>query len=659
MEGLLTLREVLLCEANDCVPEGIDPQMFKDADDSDPAPTYDELEDGMLQFYNGESGRPCRNLCEFEKDLLKEFWCQSMSMSPYEAPSFKDLEIWRQMLNTPGLDAWETFVKTHQTPRQKEEREDSIKEWRTLMHDRFWHKQHGCQCKSRRDPERFAVEETVGDVTVSLVKPRLKKGKVPVKKETIDETMAPVPESAQQEGQENGSVKTNSISIRKAPKKNTANETESKKRKSATEVVKVPNTVAELTEMITEDLDKPDSAAKLNKELKEMGYAAHLKDLKATGYELKSTQDTTSRKKRKISARKTPMRAIAAPSQDMHDTPVKKLDTSARKTPKKTVSTQTGADTVSTPEMMAEANTADAEIPEKVTNPYKKKLSLIDLAIQQHYHQELKDAPVEKPRTPAQKAPEKIAPAPKSSDTAETPSMSAAASEKTVTDGTPNKKFQLKLKLEVASVTIDERGEEEMNALVKKPRTRAPARNTPKKNVATSKNADPAGTTNISTMDDTPSKQLNLASMKIEEDVEEMMAAPVKIPKTPRKRKTPVKKNAATPKQAETAETPEMSAKTPIGTVTEDTPSKQLNITSMTISEQEDEEMMDAPAKPPYTPAKPKASAQKNAGTVTPSKKRKTPAKMQPTTPETPTKKGKAAEKEVVGVEKSGNIILF
>jgi hypothetical protein len=607
MESSITLREVLLCEENDCVPEGIDPQMCKDADDGDPAPTYDELEDGTLQFYNGESGRPCRNLCEFEKDLLKDFWCQSMSMPPSELLSFKDLEIWRQMLNTPGLDAWETYVKTHQTPRQKEEREDSIKEWRSMMHDRFWHKQHGCQCKSNRHPERFAVEETIEDVIMSLIKTQRKntskKGKIPVKKECVDESITTPPERAQRE---NRSVKTKSTSTRKSTKKNTANETAtnkrkaatkpdetpdmtaveenpSKKRKSAAKAIKIPKTIAELTEMITKDLDKPSARAKLDEDLQEMGHEAKLNDLKAMGYELKSEQDVTPVKKEKASALKTPNKAVATSNQDTNDAPVNTPGTSAHKAPKKTAAT------------------------------------------------------------------------PKSSETVETSRMSATASEETVADGTPRKEFKLKLKINLASKIIDEQ-DEEMSAPVKKPRTRVPARKTPKKTVVTPKDAETAKNNDISAMDDTPSKHLNLGAMKIEEDVEEMMDASVKTPKTPIKRKTSVKKNTGTPKQAETLN---MSAKTPIETATEDTPSKQLDIASMTIAEREDEEMVDAPAENPTTPAKRKSLATKNAATATPVKKLKTPVKKQPTTPETPTKKGKTAEKDVIKVEKSDDIILF
>ena len=174
----MTLQMVELWHRTDTVPRLRGPSLerWREKDNNSPAPTYEEYEDGSVQFYSGVNGRPCRNLCEFEKDLLKEFYLQynMPDRAPYdpfqvsdahwqipgaqfqgpdahfEIPSFIELEIWRQTLDTPGLEAWQAFVNARQTKAQKKERDASIKAWMKLMHDMFWHKERHCRCKGKK-----------------------------------------------------------------------------------------------------------------------------------------------------------------------------------------------------------------------------------------------------------------------------------------------------------------------------------------------------------------------------------------------------------------------------------------------------------------------------------------------------------------------------
>ena len=166
---------------------------------------------------------------------------------------------------------------------------------------------------------------------------------------------------------------------------------------------------------------------------------------------------------------------------------------------------------------------------------------------------------------------------------------------------------------------------------------------------ATSMNPEAAENASMNAANDTPSKLLVLADLAIEEQgTQGMMAAPVKTPKTPYKRKSRAKKPATTPTRADSIaspETPNISAKTPIKNATNNTPSKQLKLGSMSLEDQKNEETMDAPAKTPTTPAKRKISA-KNAATATATpKKRKTPVKME-AIDESPTKKAKTTHTE-------------
>jgi hypothetical protein len=162
-----TIDDVLMWEKLGCVPYGIDVQTWKDNDANKTPPTCEEDENGELWFYNGETSRPCRNLCEFEKELLKVFWFQHAPHLPI--PSFKDLEIWRQTLTSPGLDAWNAFVSAHQTAAQKKERDNAIKAWFEMMHDAYWHKERNCACRAsyRNKQDEPWVEPTLAQITKS------------------------------------------------------------------------------------------------------------------------------------------------------------------------------------------------------------------------------------------------------------------------------------------------------------------------------------------------------------------------------------------------------------------------------------------------------------------------------------------------------------
>src|SRR5882757_1792252 len=162
-----TIDDVLMWEKLGCVPYGIDVQKWKDNDANKTPPTCEEDDNGELRFYNGETNRPCRNLCEFEKELLKVFWSQHAPHLPI--PSFKDLEIWRQTLTSPGLDAWNAFVSAHQTAAQKKERDNTIQAWSEMMHDAYWHKERNCACRAsyRNRQDEPWVEPTLAQITKS------------------------------------------------------------------------------------------------------------------------------------------------------------------------------------------------------------------------------------------------------------------------------------------------------------------------------------------------------------------------------------------------------------------------------------------------------------------------------------------------------------
>ena len=163
----LTMRQVLNMEQDGYVPYSVNLKAWKDMDENQPPPTYEELPDGTVQFYDAEDGRPSRIMCDYEKDLLEHFWCEC---NPGEhPPDFVELEIWRQTLPLHGLDAWEKFVEQNQTQEQKGERWDSLVDWQKQMHDIYWHKERGCTCKSAMNFE--VVPDTFEDILKSILDP--------------------------------------------------------------------------------------------------------------------------------------------------------------------------------------------------------------------------------------------------------------------------------------------------------------------------------------------------------------------------------------------------------------------------------------------------------------------------------------------------------
>ena len=165
-----TMDYLLMLESKyNIVPDGIDLEKWKENDASSDLPYCEEEPDGSLQFYNSYSGRPCRKLCDFEKDLLEDFYRYMKPGLP--VPSFKDLECWRQQLNSPNMDLCDKYIRDRLTPAQKEERDESIEKWRRMMHDRFWHKERRCNCRAhlyRRSEKRFDEEPDIVEMIKSV-----------------------------------------------------------------------------------------------------------------------------------------------------------------------------------------------------------------------------------------------------------------------------------------------------------------------------------------------------------------------------------------------------------------------------------------------------------------------------------------------------------
>ena len=335
----------------------------------------------------------------------------------------------------------------------------------------------------------------------------------------------------------------------------------------------------------------------------------------------------TSVKKSRSRKRKSPQKFVGAEDENVEGneemaSPAKKPRVRARKTPKKAVSTLDNA---------ADAQNENAEILNEIIamthSPSKNEAGCSTLAIQPMSDRitDYVDCNLDSAllSTSVHETTNQTTATSMNAEAAKNASMNAA-------DDTPSKL------LVHADLGIEQQGTQDMMAApVKTPKT-------PYKRKSRAKN--PAQTPNESALEDTPSKQLNIASMTIEGD-EEKSAAPVKTPKTPAKRKSRAKKPAATPTQADSIaspETPSISAKTPIKNTINDTPSKQLKLGSMTLEDRENEEMMDAPTKTPTTPAKRKISAKNAATTTSTPKKRKTPVKMR-AIDESPTKKPKTA----------------
>ncbi|KAE9373369.1 hypothetical protein N431DRAFT_338644 [Stipitochalara longipes BDJ] len=161
-----TMDQLLALEAkHGYIPDFINLQKWKEVDATSEPPYWEEEPDGSLQFYNCDTGRPCRKLCDFEKAFLEDFY---RYLKPgFPIPSFKSLECWRQQLNTSCLDIWENYVKLRQTQAQKEERDESIRDWLRMMHDAFWHKEQHCACKHHsregrlREPTLATMIESV------------------------------------------------------------------------------------------------------------------------------------------------------------------------------------------------------------------------------------------------------------------------------------------------------------------------------------------------------------------------------------------------------------------------------------------------------------------------------------------------------------------
>jgi hypothetical protein len=846
----MTLQMVKLWHRTDTIPRlrGPSLEIWREKDNNNPAPSYEEFEDGSVQFYNGVNGRPCRNLCEFEKDLLKEFYLQCnipegvpyarfqlpdshwqipgtqfqdpggaqfhSPDAPLEIPSFVELEIWRQKLNTPGLVAWEAFVKARQTKAQKEERNASIKAWMKLMHDMFWHKERHCRCKGKRKgissrdlttpQEKF--QEMVKDMVFGVKWAILK-----MKFETLpknapgEEAFITGPESEQQDIRysyiEEPNASTNKLSEENDPFGSPSEPIETQLRaiedeklwkifKIAEKRIKWPRNTAELHVW-------GGAEAELRKSILDSGHTEFLKNVSRKGsyvhdseltedeikllnaqykpptpvkpprtprrYRRKPKKDAATRaaeskaaKARKHSfikfflknpqmnkaaedeyinnlVQKTPRKRYAprrttntkvdnsdpwaaqeefikrilerssrnkkeakgqvhipnpevAEDNDIEDSPSKKISihltikkpgdeqiqqqvndevlhapakkstSRKRKSPQKPAGAENGngggdeemmaspakKPRVRTPKTPKTAiatldNPANAQnnnrevfkdIIAMTQNHSKNEPGCSDLAIQSMSDQILDCVDRMDPAllsTPAQDAPNQTTVIPMNAEAPETPSMDA-------TDDTPSKLLIL------AELAIKKHGNQMMTAPAMTPKTPAKRKSRAKK---------PAQTPNEAALEDTPSKQLNISSMTIEGN-EKMIVAPVKAPKTPTKRKSRAKKPAATPTHNDFIGTPEtrnISAKTPIKNNTNNTPSQQLKLGSMTAAAQKNEEMMDATAKAFTTPA-----PRKNAVTATSTpKKRKSPVKKG-AVDESPIKKAKTAHtKENIG----------
>jgi hypothetical protein len=840
----MTLQMVEFWHRTDTIPRLRGPSLerWREKDNNNPAPSYEEFDDGSVQFYNGVNGRPCRNLCEFEKDLLKEYYHQynmpeEAGYAPFklsdahwqtpgtrfqipgaqfqgpdahfEIPSFIELEIWCQKLDTPGLEAWEAFVKARQTKAQKEERDASIKAWMKLMHDMFWHKERHCRCKGKKKgisgrdsltpSEKF--QEMVKDMVFGVRWEILKmKFETLPENERVEEDFIAGPDSEQPNNQyayfEETNASKNKLFEEYGPVGSTSKSIETRLRaieddklweifKMAEKRIKWPRSNAELHEW-------GGAEAELRKSILDSGHTEFLKNVSREGFHLHDCEliedeakflNDQSQPSMSIKPPCTPRGYRRKPKKDAAtraaEVKVAKARTHSfikfflknpqmnnaaedefinnflQKTPRKRYAPRRMTDvqvdnsdpwdaqeefiqrilvrSKSKKEAKAQAQVPDSEVaedsdikgwPSKKINIHLTSKQPSDEQIQQKGNEEDLEASDNKSKSRKRKSPQKFAGAedengegdeemmaspakkprvrarktakkavstldnaadaqnenaetlneiiamthspgkkePDCSDLAIQPmsdritdyvdrkldsallstsvhettnqttatSMNPEAAENAsmnAADDTPSKLLVL------AGLAIEQQGTQEMMAApVKTPKTPAKRKSRAKK---------PAQTPNESALEDTPSKQLKIGSLTIEADVEKI-ATPVKAPKTPAKRKSRAKKPAATPTQADSIASPETPniAKTPIKNSTNDTPSKQLKLGSMTLEDRENEEMMDAPTKTPTTPAKRKNSA-KNAATATATpKRRKTPVKMGAVN-ESPTKKPK------------------
>lgn len=706
----MTLQMVELWHRTDTVPRLRGPSLerWREKDNNYPAPSYEELKDGSVQFCNGLSGRPCRNLCEFEKDLLTEFYLQQIMPvgsvydlfqlsnahwqipgaqfqgpdAPFEIPSFVELEIWRQKLNTPTLKAWEAFVEARQTKAQKKERDASIKAWMKMMHDMFWHKNRRCRCKGKkkgisgRDPltpeEKF--QEMVKDMVFGVKWAILKmKFETLPENEPVEEAFMTGPWSEQQDNQYAYIEEPNAFTYKPAeehdPIGSTFKSIETRLRhiedeklweifKMAEKRIKWPRSTAELRVWRGAEVE-------LRESIQDCGYPEFLKNVNRHGsyehdseltedeikllnaqgqppvkvkpprtprnYRKKTKKDAVTRAAEAKAAKarkhsfikfflKNPQMNNAAEDEYINEL----LQKSPRKryAPRRMPSVQVdNSDPWAAQEeyiqRIVERSSrnkkeakSDADIPNDevvedndLKDSPSKKISIRltikkpgDEQIQQQGNEEILDAPVKKSTSRKRKSPQKSA---------------------------------------GGKIKNGEGDEEMLAAPVKTPKTPYKRKSRAKK---------PAQTPNETAIEDTPSKQLNIASMTIDGDVEQISVS-VKASKNPYKRKSRAKKPAATPTQADsiaTPETPKFSANTPFENATNDTPSQQLKLGSMTLEDQENEEMMDAPAKTPITPTKRKISAQIIATATATPKKRKSAVKMgERAVDESPTKKSK------------------
>ena len=839
----MTLQMVEFWHRTDTIPRLRGPSLerWREKDNNNPAPSYEEFDDSSVQFYNGVNGRPCRNLCEFEKNLLKEYYLQynmpeEAGYAPFklsvahwripgaqiqgpdthfEIPPFIELEIWRQKLDTPGLEAWEAFVNARQTKAQKKERDTSIKAWMKLMHDMFWHKERHCRCKGKkkgisgRDPltpeEKF--QEMVKDMVFGVRWEILKmKFETLPENEPVEEDFIAGPDSEQPNNQyayfEETNASTNKLFEEYDPVGSTSEPIETRLRaiedeklweifKMAEKRIKWPRSTAELNVW-------GGAEAELRKSILDSGHTEFLKNVSREGsyvHDCELAEDETkllntqSQPPMPIKPPRTPRGYRRKPKKDAATRAVEvkaakarvhsfikfflknpQMDNAAedefinnflQKTPRKRYAPRRMTDvqvnnsdpwaaqeefiqrilerSQSKKEARAQAQVPDLEVAEDndIKGSPSKKISIhltnkkpSDEQIQQKGNEEDLEASVKKSKSRKRKSPQKFAgaedengegdeemmasPAKKprvrarktakkavstlnnaadaQNENAETlneiigmthspskkepgcrdlaiqpmsdritdyvdrkldsallsTSVHETTNETTATsmnpeaaenasmnaaDDTPSKLLVL------ADLAIEEQGTQEMMAApVKTPKTPYKRKSRAKK---------PAQAPTESALEDTPSKQLKIGSMTIEADVEKI-TTPVKAPKTPAKRKSRAKKPAATPTQADSIaspETPNISAKTPIKNATNDTPSQQLKLGSMSLEDQKNEETMDAPAKTPTTPAKRKISA-KNASTATATpKKRKSPVKMG-AIDESPTKKPKTTHTE-------------
>ncbi|KAH8786518.1 hypothetical protein BGZ57DRAFT_970465 [Hyaloscypha finlandica] len=445
-----TIDDVLMWEKLGCVPYGIDVEKWKDNDANKPPPTCEEDDDGELRFYNGETNRPCRNLCEFEKELLKVFWSEHAPHLPI--PSFKDLEIWRQTLTSPGLDAWNAFVSAHQTAAQKKERDNTIQAWSEMMHDAYWHKERNCACRAsyRNSQDEPWVEPTLAQITKSsqnissrgmgpTKEGSKKSGKkavadvTPSKKRQTPMKAAETVEADSEEGLasehfnqifDQGDLhleKRYELMLKKAAELNTfVNEPQAPKRKYLAQ--KAPNTSQPFNEIVE---DPGEMAVEDSEDIsvKESNFATLAIEKEVDDEETKDApaKEALPAIKRKYLAKKAPKKSepfketaeepdemvadnveqvpnkeFTPPGfavyqgnddEEMMGAPVKEAKTPARRTPKKAAASDKKAKTSGM----------------SATTTPSKKLNFADLVFEEQKDYDMMDAPVKAPTTPAKR----------------------------------------------------------------------------------------------------------------------------------------------------------------------------------------------------------------------------------------------------------------